>query len=139
MMEDNPTYTSYVKELLKPTDFKEVARQIKVALETDTNSSNPVELIEKIKELSLLTASAAALQANAKKNLLKKELELIKEYQKATMPPSVLMRMITAETYEESSWLVYSERLNAGMTHALDGLRSSLSFLKAEMETTRNI
>lgn len=127
------------EEIQTYTTMKGVAHQIKLALETETDIHNPVEMMEKIKELSLLTASAAALQANAKKNLLKKELELIKEYQKVTMPPSVLMRMITAETFEESSWLVYAERLNAGISHSLDALRSSLSFIKAEMETTRNV
>lgn len=129
-MEDKPTYGN---------DFKEVARQIKVALEIDTDSSNGAELIEKIKQLSILTASGAALQAHAKKALLKKELELIKEYQKTTMPPSVLMRLISAETWDEASFLTYAERLNAGISHSLDSLRSSLSYLKAEMENLKAI
>lgn len=131
-MEDTPQYA-------KSPTMNDTANAIKLALEVETDIHNPVEMMEKIKELSLLTASAAALQANAKKKVLEKECELLKEYQKTSIAPSILMRLITAECSEEVAWLTYAERLNAGMTHALDGLRSSLSFLKSEMETTRNI
>ena len=114
-------------------DFKVVAQQIKDALELVVPSDQPQAICDKINELTMLTGSAAALQANAKKALLKKELELLKSHQSEGLQASVLMRLIQAESYEESAWLCYAERLSAGIAHSMDGLRSELSYLKEEI------
>jgi len=82
-------------------NFKAIAKQIKEALENDTEG-NPLAIQEKISQLSMLTGSAAALQANAKKALLQKELELINKYKNEGLQASVLMRMISAECFEEA-------------------------------------
>lgn len=37
---------------------------------------------------------------------------------------------------DEQYWKTYSERLNAGLTHAIDGLRSMLSFIKEERKNS---
>lgn len=132
MSEDATTYGT------NPTQMQDIAHQIKVALETETDSSNPHEMIEKIKELSVLTANAASLQANAKKRLLQKELQLLEKYRFSKLPPSVLMRAINAECFEESGFLCYAERLGAGLSHSLDALRSSLSYIKCELENIRH-
>lgn len=129
-MEDTPTYGTQ--------DFKAIAKQIKDCLELEVDNNNGQELTEKIKQLSMLTGSAAALQANAKKMLLQKELELLRKYKNSDLQPSVLMRMISAEAYEESGWVTYAERLNAGISHSLDALRSSLSYLKTELENLKH-
>lgn len=117
-------------------NFKDIAKQISEAIELDTGDT-PEGLIEKIKLLSVLTASAAALQANAKKELLRKELEILSKHKDSDMQPSVLMRTISAECFEEAGWLTYAERLNAGISNSIEGLRSALSFLKLELEQTR--
>lgn len=119
-------------------NFKEAAKQIKQAIEQDCGN-DPVLLMDKIKELSALTATAAALQANAKKNLLKKELEIIEKYQSADMSPSLLIKKINAECFEEAAWLTYAERLSAGITNTIEGCRSVLSFIKSEMEQIKNV
>lgn len=126
-MEDKPTYAK---------DFKAIAKEISDAIEIEANE--PGEIQEKIKLLASLTGSAAALQANAKKELLRKELELLDKYKGKDMQASVLMRTITAETFEEAGWLCYAERLNAGISHALDGLRSVLSYIKMDFEQSNN-
>lgn len=119
-------------------DFKVIAKQIKDCLELEVDNNNGKELTEKIKQLSMLTGSAAALQANAKKMLLQKELELLRKHKNSDLQASVLMRTISAEAYEESGWLTYAERLNAGISHSLDALRSSLSYLKTELENIKH-
>lgn len=116
---------------------QEIAKQIKTAIEADCGN-DPVLLMDKICELSTLTATAAALQANAKKELLKKELEIIEKYQKEDLPASLLMKKINAECFEEAAWLTYAERLGAGITNTIEGCRSVLSFIKSEMEQIKN-
>lgn len=130
MSEETPTYGTH--------DFKAIAKQIKDCLELEVDNNNGQELTEKIKQLSMLTGSAAALLANAKKNLLIREKEMLTRYEDKYQP-SVLMRKITAECYEENGWLTYCDRLNAGISNSLDGLRSSLSYLKAELENLKSV
>lgn len=115
-----------------------LAAQIKKAIEEKIDENNPELIKAKIMELSALQGSAAALQAGAKKGLLKREGELLKQYMKEDIPPTVLMRKINAECAEEQGWLTYCERLGAGLSHGVDGLRSVLSFIKMEMENSRH-
>lgn len=114
--------------------IKAMAKQIADALGEQVDRSNPDEVAGKIDELRQLTANAASIKANAKKQLLKKELEVLEQYKGSKIQASILMRTISAECFEEEGWYVYCDRLNAGISHALDGMRSILSWMKTELE-----
>lgn len=114
--------------------IKEMAKQIADALAEEVDRSNPDEVAGKIDELRQLTANAASIKANAKKQLLKKEREVLEQYKGSKIQASILMRTISAECFEEEGWYVYCDRLNAGISHALDGMRSILSWMKTELE-----
>lgn len=118
-------------------DLSQTAKRIRDAIEIETPKDDPGLIQDKIMELTLLTGSAAALQANAKKNLLIKEGELLKKYKGENMQASVLMRTINAECFEEAGWLTYCERLSAGISHSIEGLRSVLSYIKSELDHVR--
>ena len=51
---------------------------------------------------------------------------------KAFKTPSVINALASARCAELNALLVYCERLNAAITHSIDGLRSILSNLKEE-------
>lgn len=50
--------------------------------------------------------------------------------------PSVMSKMIDAEAATENALYVYADRLNAGITHAIDMLRTSISLYKSEIENS---
>ena len=112
---------------------QEIAKMISDALEEKIDRTNPDEIAGKIDELRQLTANAATLKANAKKLLRQKELEILNKYKDSKLQASVLMRTISAECFEEEGWYVYADRLNAGLSHALDSMRTLLSYMKEEM------
>ncbi len=44
--------------------------------------------------------------------------------------------MIDAECNDEEALFVYADRINAGLSHSLDALRSVISLAKSEMENS---
>jgi len=55
---------------------------------------------------------------------------------KAFKTPSVINKIAETRVAELNALLVYVERINAAITHSIDGLRSILSNLKAERQVT---
>ena len=56
---------------------------------------------------------------------------------KAFKTPSVINALASARCAELNALMVYCERLNAAITHSIEGLRSILSNLKAERQATQ--
>lgn len=88
---------------------------------------------EKLLKLSQLIALSAECMKQAKENYLYRQMKIIAQNRDVDIPASILNKKIEAEAWEESGMLVYCDRLNAGITHSIDGLRSVLSLYKTEM------
>jgi hypothetical protein len=80
---------------------------------------------------------SAETKASAKKLLNLKE-RIVFEMMDKKLPPSVQVRILNAECFEENAILEYSDRLNAGLVHNLDTLRSVISLYKQEMASGVN-
>lgn len=108
---------------------------IRTRLDTDVSDCDIVDVDKKLKLLTQLLGLSAEANASSKKILLKKELEILKEHKDSGLPPSVLNNLLKAECFEESALLEYADRLNSGLVHCIDGLRSSVSLYKTELST----
>lgn len=108
---------------------------IRSVLDSDVIDCDITTVDNKLKKLTQLLGSSAEANASAKKILLKKELEILRENKDSGLSPSVLNNLLKAECFDESSLLEYADRLNSGLVHAIDGLRSSISLYKQELSS----
>lgn len=88
----------------------------------------------KLLKLTQLMGLSAETKASAKKLLGIKE-RCVFEMIDKKLPPTVQIRMLNAECYEENAILEYSDRLNSAIVHSIDGLRSVVSLYKQEVQS----
>lgn len=105
---------------------------IREALDADVVDCDIESVKNKLLKLTQLMGLSAETKASAKKLLHMKE-RIVFEMMDKKMPPSVQIRTLNAECYEEHAILEYSDRLNASLVHGIDGLRSVMSLHKQEM------
>lgn len=117
--------------------LKQAVKEIRSVIEIEVDNENYPELQEKINKLSVISATAASAQATAKKLKNIKERELIRRLPE-DFGASMQAKWLDAECFEENGMLVYCERLSASVSHSIDGLRSILSFQKADMENSKH-
>lgn len=100
----------------------------------------PVTEIEekdgKLMRLTQLVGLAAECKGHAKKVLRMKDLETLTKYMETTIAPSKLNKIIEAESFSEAGLYEYADRINAGISHAIEGLRTSISLYKTELENS---
>lgn len=105
---------------------------IRETLDSDMIDSDINNVTNKLLKLTQLMGLSAETKASAKKLLGIKE-RCVFEMIDKKLPPSVQVRVLNAECYEENAILEYSDRLNAGITHSIEGLRSVISLYKQEI------
>lgn len=108
---------------------------IRVMIDTDVSDCDITDVDKKMKHLTQLTGLSAEANASAKKILHKKELEVLRELNKQGLPPSIVNSSLKAECFEEIALCEYADRLNSGIVHSIDGLRSSISLYKTELQS----
>jgi hypothetical protein len=116
-------------------EVNKALNSIRAMIDKDVSDCDIVDVDKKLKLLTQLLGLSAEANASAKKILLKKELDILKENKDSGLPPSVLNNLLKAECFEESALLEYADRLNSGLVHCIDGLRSSVSLYKTELST----
>lgn len=110
---------------------------IRKAIDADVIDSDIHNVTNKALKLTQLMGLSAETKASARKLLNIKELSVF-ELMDKKMPPSIQVRFLNAECFEENATLEYSDRLNAAVTHSLDTLRSVISLYKQEMASGIN-
>lgn len=115
-------------------DFNEKVNAIRVAIELEIDKDNLDELISKINRLINLIGLSAEVKARAIKDLRTAELIAYAKYKSEKLSPNVMKIVIDGETAEQKAKLEYVDRLNAGIAHALDGLRTIVSLKKTELD-----
>lgn len=108
---------------------------IREAIDADVFEADINSVLGKLHRLTCLFGLSAECNSNAKANLHKKELEVIRTIDRS-LPASVQTKTLNAECWEESALLEYADRLNAGLTHALEALRSMISLYKTELQNS---
>lgn len=114
--------------------YNEKVKAIRDAIELNIDTDNIDELVGKINRLINLIGLSAELKARAIKDLRDAELIAFAKHKGDKYTPNVLKIIIDGEAAEERAKLELADRLNAGITHAIDGLRTIISLKKTELE-----
>lgn len=113
----------------------------------DRDTQNDIELVrDKVIQLAMIAGLAAECQASAKKRfdnaVLAVTQRMIEENEKKEkadkIGPSILLDMAKRESSEEAALYEYAQRISAGLSHSLEGLRSVLSLYKTELQNSLN-
>lgn len=115
------------------TNFKENCKAIRDVIDMDVDADNIDELQGKLMKLVNLVGLSSELKAIAKRDLLLAQSNALSDLDQK-LAPTVLRMLIDGQTADEEGNLVYADRLNAGITHAIDSLRTLISLRKSEME-----
>jgi hypothetical protein len=115
-------------------DFNEKVRLIKQAIELEVTQDDLDGLQGKLLKCVTLFALSSEMCARATVDLRNAELRVLLEHGTGT---GASMRL-KAMTGEEQGRMELADRLNAGLTHTIEGLRTMISLKKDEMKTTYN-
>lgn len=107
---------------------------IRETMDTDVVDADITSVDNKLKKLTQLVGLSAETVASAEKILHAKELEVFREEIKKGHSASVLNGLVKAETGNEIALCAYADRINAGLVHCMDGLRTSISLYKEELK-----
>lgn len=116
--------------------FKEISRAIRAALDLEVSSDDMEGLTGKLLRLTNLIGSSAELKAKAKGELKRAELIAYARYKSEKLTPTMMQTVIGGECSQEYENLEYADRLNAGIVHACDSIRTIISLRKEEMKTS---
>lgn len=115
-------------------DFNEKVKLIKQAIELEVTQDDLQGLQGKLLRCVTLFALSSEMCARATVDLRNAELIVLKEFGAGTGATA----MIKARTGEEQGKQELADRLNAGLTHTIEALRTMISLKKDEMKTTFN-
>lgn len=113
-------------------DFNEKVKAIKQAIELEVTAEDLEGLQGKLLRCINLFALSSEMCARATVNLRNAELKVVKEHGVGT---GAGMRL-KAMTGREQGEMELADRLNAGLTHTIEGLRTMISLKKTEYEKT---
>lgn len=114
-------------------NLKNVCDQIGKALSEKVDSSNPAEIVGKIEALTSLMSSSAYAVGLANKLYARKIMELTEASVGGKLSVTEKKLVFDGKAYEELYFVNLADRQNKGITHAIDGLRSIISYLKQEL------
>jgi len=114
--------------------FKDKVKAIKDAIELEVDKDDLDGLQGKLMRCINLFALSAELCARATADLRQAELKVLKEDGDGTG----ITAKIRAKTGEEQAKQELADRLNAGLTHTIEALRSMVSLKKTEIDKTFN-
>jgi hypothetical protein len=108
---------------------------IRQVLDEDTTHNDIDAVHTKLHCLIQLQGLAGEMKAEAKKELADATLVAIHELQQmnAKLTPTILLKMAEAKCSQQLKTYTYADRLCAGISHGIEGLRSILSYRKEEM------
>lgn len=115
-------------------DFNQKVKAIKDAIELEVASEDLEGLQGKLLRCINLFALSSEMCARATVDLRNAELKVLQEHGTGT---GASMRL-KAMTGDEQGRMELADRLNAGLTHTIEGLRTMISLKKTEYEKTYN-
>lgn len=115
-------------------EYKDKIKAIRDAIEGHVDDNDLEGLIHKLNMLSCLVGTSAETKARAIKELKTAELIAYAKIKSEKLPPTVMKIVIEGETADERARLEMADRLNAGLVHCMDGIRTIISLRKTELE-----
>jgi len=113
--------------------FKDKALAIRNVIDMEVDPENLDELQGKLMKLVNIVGLSSELKAQAKRSLLSAQAIVLSGLDQKK-PPTILKMLIEGQTADEEANLVYADRLNAGITHAIESMRTIISLRKSELE-----
>ncbi|NUQ80828.1 MAG: hypothetical protein HUU10_04385 [Bacteroidetes bacterium] len=125
-------------QILPEDKIDELLQVIDDAISGSVDMEDPTSIRQQIILLSSLAGTSAKTVADSKYHQRQAELRELRALQAEArldkLAPTTITRIINTKTAEQARRSDLADRLNAALVHALDGYRSSLSFVKAELE-----
>lgn len=119
-------------------EISEALNAIRAVLDVDIIDVNIEEQQRKLLNLTQLIGLSAECKASARKLLHQRELQILIQYESKNLSPMVMNRYLTAECADEHATLEYSDRINSGVIHTCDSIRSVISLYKEELKHSLN-
>lgn len=116
--------------------FNDKVNAIKRAIEMDVDKDDTDGLQGKMLACVNLIALSSELKARATKELMDAELIAYQKHKDNDSGSMILKKIIEAEASSEQAKFILVDRLNAGLTHCIDALRTMISLKKSEMENS---
>lgn len=116
---------------------KTFAKQIGEAIAEVVDQDNPDELMGKLQELATLQSTASYCQAMASRLYNDKIADLCESPAYCTMSATDKKMIFAGRASEEIYYVELTERYSRSLTHAIESIRSILSFKKSEMELSK--
>lgn len=107
---------------------------IQKALRQTFDHTNPDEVSGRIKELSVFLSSSAELVALAEQVYNEDLASLADQYATSKISATDKKYIFTGKLSKQIYFVTLTERQNRAITHIIEGLRSQLSLIKAEMQ-----
>ena len=107
---------------------------IRTCLDIDVVGAIIEDVQNKCLSLTQLMGLSAETTASAKKLLGEKEVEIFITKDLDKLAPQKAMKLLKSYCSHEIATLEYAERLNSGLVHTIDALRSTMSLYKSEMQ-----
>lgn len=126
-----------MSELRKTVDT--INSIIAKSLRESADKTDPDGLAGKISELASLIPSSAEAVAVSEMIYNERIGELMDDGKYSGLNATERKLIFQGKASKEIALMTYTERLNKGISHALDGYRSILSFVKSEMENLKNM
>lgn len=120
----------------KEQTFNQKANAIREAIDLEVTKEDLDGLQGKLLRLTTLIGLSAELKARAIADLKRAELMAYASYKSEKLLPSIFKVIIEGETADERGKLELADRLNAGIAHAMEGLRTIISLKKEEMKNS---
>lgn len=118
----------------EPT-FNQKTNAIRTAIDLEVTAEDIDGLQGKLLRLTCLVGLSAELKARAKSDLKTGELIAFAKHKSEKLAPTMFKIVIEGECAELYGKLELADRLNAGLVHCMDSLRTIISLRKEEMKT----
>jgi len=124
--------------MMNISEVRNALNSIRSILDIDVVDCNIQDVQNKAIKLTQLMGLSAETTASSKKILHTKEIEVfaMMEVMPKQLTPSMQAKYLKAMCKDEVAVLEYSDRLNAGIVHSSDTLRSIISLYKTEITTS---
>lgn len=120
--------------MMSPKEYTEKIKVIRDTLDMNVDLGDLEGLQGKVLMLTQVIGLSSEVKARAVKNMNDAKLVAYAKYKSEGLSPNVLKVVLEGETSEEAAKLELADRLNSGIVHAIDGLRTIISLKKTEME-----
>lgn len=118
-------------------NLKEKMKAIRDLLDVNTVEVDTDSVANHAQQLAAMIGLSAECKADARKELEWARLKAMNRATQLKISPSILSKRIEAECAEEVRDFEYADRLNAGIVHKLDTLRTIISLRKQELENSK--